>query len=98
MSVSTTPPLRALLQDAIEATSTAYTDDATTDVEQRLLAELRDHGVELDDDDWVGEVARAIRSGHGVQLDETAPTGADDDPSADPSTAPGSLGGDNGGG
>ncbi|HEY0891223.1 MAG TPA: hypothetical protein VGE38_16600 [Nocardioides sp.] len=81
-----TAQLRALSHEAIDATSTAYTEDAAVDVEQRLVAELADRGIEVDDDEWVRQVARAIRSGHGVQLDPPPPT------------APGSLGGDNGGG
>lgn len=80
---------RAVVQEAVDATSTAYTEDASIDVAARLRQEIDDRGFEIDDTAWLEEVAHAIRSGHGVTVDATE--GSDE-------TRPGSLGGDNGGG
>jgi len=112
MSESDDADLQVVVQAAVDATSTAYTADAGIDVEQRLRRELVAHGVEVDDDQWVAEVAHGIRSGHGVLIDPVAsdpPPRADqpraDQPRADQPRAgqpgadlPGSMGGDNGGG
>jgi hypothetical protein len=84
LDAEATRRLREVCQAAIRVTSTAYTRDASIDVQERLRAELAAGGVEIDDDDWLRETAAGIRSGHSVQL-------------VDPN-APGSLGGDNGGG
>lgn len=75
--------LRATTQQAVDATATAYTQDASIDVEDHLRREMAQAGMPLDDDGWVREVAQAIRSGHHVQF------AAPEDP--------GSMGGDNGG-
>jgi hypothetical protein len=75
--------LRAATQQAVDATATAYTRDGSIDVEDTLRREMAQAGMALDDDTWVREVARAVRSGHRVEF--TSPTEA------------GSLGGDNGG-
>ncbi|WP_435742447.1 hypothetical protein [Nocardioides sp. SYSU DS0663] len=75
---------RAATQQAVDATATAYTRDAEIDVEDHLRREMARAGLALDDDAWVREVARAVRSGHHVDFTEP--------------TEPGSLGGDNGGG
>ena len=80
--VPLTSEQRTAAQQAVDAASTAYTHDASTDVDERLRQELADRGVDAQDD-WVAEVAHRLRSGHGVVLDPTLP---------------GSLGGDNGGG
>lgn len=61
--------LRRATQQAVDATSTAYTEDASIDVEQRLREEMGKRGVDLDDEEWVAEVGRAIRSGHGITFD-----------------------------
>lgn len=76
--------VRAVTQEAVDATSTAYTEDASTDVEERLRQEMSGRGLDVDDDEWLAEVGERIRSGHGVVFDDP--------------DRPGSLGGDNGGG
>ena len=87
--------VRATTQRAVDATATAYAADADIDVEDTLRREMAQGGLALDDDAWVREVARAVRSGHPVSFDPEPPAGgaADETP-----TTPGSLGGDNGGG
>lgn len=80
----TAQQVRAVTQQAVDATSTAYTEDASTDVEQRLRREMSDRGLDVDDEEWIAEVGQRIRSGHGVVFDDP--------------NLPGSLGGDNGGG
>lgn len=65
--------LRLATQEAVSATSTAYTEDASVDVERRLLEELRRREVEIDDDAWLDEVAHRIRSGHRVVFDPADP-------------------------
>ena len=67
--------LRRATEEAVEATSTAYTRDAATDVERRLRDEMGRRGIELDDEEWVVEVTRAIRSGHGISFDPEEPDG-----------------------
>lgn len=64
---------RRATQQAVDATSSAYTEDASIDIEQRLREEMEKRGVDLDDEQWVVEVARAIRSGHGVTFDREPP-------------------------
>lgn len=94
--------IRELTQQAIDATSTAYTHDAGINVEKRLRSELSTRGLEVDDDEWVAEAAHTIRSGHHVVLDTTDPGVGDESAADEEGTArearPGSLGGDNGGG
>ncbi|WP_435768864.1 hypothetical protein [Nocardioides sp. SYSU DS0651] len=60
--------VRAATQAAVDATATMYTTDAGLDVEQRLRIEMQDRGLDVDDDDWVAEVARRVRSGHDVRV------------------------------
>lgn len=81
--------LRTATQQAVDATATAYTEDASIDLEDTLRREMAQRGMALDDDSWVREVVRAIRSGHHLSFE---PVPADEEP-----TTPGSLGGDNGG-
>ncbi len=60
-------PIEDVTQEAIDATSTAYTNDATIDVEERLALEVRSRGVRADAGAIAG-VAAASRSGHRVDL------------------------------
>ena len=53
-------------QDAVDATSTAYAEDAHLDVEARFRAEMEQRGYTVTDDAWVSELAHNIRSGHPV--------------------------------
>ncbi len=85
--------LRAATQRAVDATATAYTEDASIDVEDTLRREMAQSGMALDDDAWVREVAQAVRSGHRVSFDDAQ----DGRPADEEPTGPGSLGGDNGG-
>ena len=61
------------VQAAVDGTATAYAGDATLDVEARLRAELAGRGADLDDEEWLAEVATAIRSGHPVVVDGPTP-------------------------
>jgi hypothetical protein len=58
--------LMAATQDAIDATSTAYAEDAHLDVEEHFRKEMQRHGLAVTDDEWVRELAHNIRSGHPV--------------------------------
>ena len=96
--------LRAASEAAVAAVSTAYTRDASVDVADRLRAEMARAGFPLDDEAWVREVARSIRSGHSLTFEPEAagvvPDGeveAGDPQDAVGPTSAGSLGGDNGG-
>jgi len=96
--------VRAATQRAVDATATAYTADASIDVEDTLRREMAQAGMALDDDDWVREVAHAVRSGHHVTFDAPAAPaapdgsgGSADEPADERPDTPGSLGGDNGG-
>jgi hypothetical protein len=60
--------VRATTQAAVDATATVYTQHAGTDVEQRLRMEMQDRGLAADDEAWIVEVARRIRSGHDVRV------------------------------
>lgn len=57
-----------LAQQAIDATATAYTDNARIDVEERLRAELRERGLLAPDEASIEQLARDIRSGHHVSV------------------------------
>lgn len=90
--------VRDATQRAVDATATAYTADATIDVEDTLRREMAQGGMALDDDAWVRDVATAIRSGHHVSFDPEPAGGAGGaGDAAEEPTTPGSLGGDNGG-
>jgi len=88
--------VRAATQRAVDATATAYTEDSSIDLEDTLRREMAQAGMALDDDAWVREVARAIRSGHHISFDD-AQDGPAGPPADEEPTGPGSLGGDNGG-
>jgi hypothetical protein len=60
--------LQDLLQEAVDATASAYTEDASTDVEQHLAAELSGRGITAVDDGWLAEAAHQIRSGHHLEI------------------------------
>ena len=53
-------------QEAVDATSTAYAEDAHVDVEATFRAEMEKRGYHVTDDEWVSELAHNIRSGHPV--------------------------------
>lgn len=60
--------LRQVVQDAVDAAAGSYTNDASVDVEERVREELRSRGLEVEDDEWVRELAGHIRSGHPVEV------------------------------
>ena len=60
-------PIEDVAQEAVDATSTAYANDAAIDVEDRLALELGSRGLRADGD-VIAEVAADIRSGHRVDL------------------------------
>jgi hypothetical protein len=62
--------LKAIVQDAVDATATDYTEDASIDVEDTVRRELAQRGLAVDDDEWVAELAHHIRSGHPVEIGE----------------------------
>lgn len=102
----TVAQVREATQQAVDATATAYTGDASIDVAARLRQELQGHGLDVDDDAWIDEVAHRIRSGHhlvvGSPEQDVGPDPEDyqdlvaDQPA--PEDRPGSIGGDHGGG
>ena len=55
--------LMAATQDAIDATSTAYAEDAHLDVEKYFRQQMERHGLAVTDDDWV----RGARPQHQVR-------------------------------
>ncbi len=60
--------VRTATQAAVDATASIYARHAGTDVEQRLRLEMLERGLAADDEAWVAEVARRIRSGHDVRV------------------------------
>jgi hypothetical protein len=58
----------AIAQAAIDATATAYCDDAAIDVDERLRSELRNRGIVPPEEESIVQLARSIRSGHHVSV------------------------------
>jgi hypothetical protein len=63
-------PVEDVAQEAIDATTTAYTNDAGIDVEDHLRAQLSSRGLTATGE-TIAEIARDIRSGHGVAVGES---------------------------
>jgi hypothetical protein len=63
-----TPQVVEATQAAIDATATAYTEDARTDVEDRLRRELDRRDVEVGNEQWLAQQARLIREGRSGQV------------------------------
>jgi hypothetical protein len=57
-----------LVAEAVDATSSAYTDDPGLDVEALLVEELARRGVGPRGQGWLAEVAQAVRGGHAQDL------------------------------
>jgi hypothetical protein len=57
-----------LVAEAVDATSSAYTDDPGLAVEARLAEELARRGVGPRGQAWLVEVAQAVRGGHAQDL------------------------------
>ena len=62
-------PIEDVVREAADATSNAYTNDSTIDVEEHLRAQLSSRGVTASAE-TLAELAREIRSGHGADLGE----------------------------
>ena len=62
-------PIEDVAREAADATSNAYTNDSTIDVEEHLRAQLSSRGVTASAE-TLAELAREIRSGHGADLGE----------------------------
>jgi hypothetical protein len=60
-------PLEDVAREAADATATAYTNNADIDVEEHLRAQLASRGITADEA-ALQELAREVRSGHGVDL------------------------------
>lgn len=60
-------PIEDVAQEAIDTTSTAYTNDASIDVDERLAVELHSRGLRAETP-ALAAVAADIRSGHRVYL------------------------------
>jgi hypothetical protein len=54
--------------EAVDATASAYTQDAGLDVRQRLVDELERRGISHDGAAWVDELVDAVRAGHSGDL------------------------------
>ena len=63
-------PLEDVAQEAVDATATVYTNDASIDVEQHLSVELSSRGIKAVKAEWIAEVGGGIRSGHHVSVGE----------------------------
>lgn len=61
--------LRETTQAVVDETATAYAHDASLDVRAHLQEELARAGVEIEDDEWLDEVARSIRAGRRVTFE-----------------------------
>lgn len=57
-----------VMQEAVDATATAYAGDGSIEVEDHLRHELSSRGITEQDPDWVRDLAHRIRSGHSIVL------------------------------
>jgi hypothetical protein len=70
-----------VVQEAVDAVTAAYLNDAAIDVEDDLRTQLTARGVRPVDDRWIPEASRRIRAGHEVTVGRH-------DGSVDPGRAP----------
>lgn len=61
-------PIEDVAQEAIDATASAYTNDARIDVDEQLRVQLHARGIAASDDASIAELAHGIRSGHHVSV------------------------------
>ena len=61
-------PVDDVAQEAIDATATAYANDAGIDVEQHLRVQLSGRGVVASDAETIDHIGREIRAGHDVSV------------------------------
>jgi hypothetical protein len=59
---------RDLVAEAVDATASAYTDNPDLDVRHHLAQELERRGVGDRGEDWVAQMAAAVRAGHSGDL------------------------------
>jgi hypothetical protein len=62
------PRAEDVAQEAIDATATAYTDNAEIDVDEQLRIQLSSRGIRAVNEEWLSETAREIRSGHHTRV------------------------------
>jgi hypothetical protein len=55
-------------QEAIDAVAATYASDADIDVDQHLRAQWSGRGIRAANEEWISEIAQAIRSGHQVRM------------------------------
>jgi hypothetical protein len=70
-------PVENVAQEAIDATTTAYANDAGIHVERHLQDQLASRGLRADDEELISELAHEIRSGS--RVDVGRPDGTVDD-------------------
>jgi hypothetical protein len=63
-------PIEDVAQEAIDAVAATYASDAGIDVDQQLRAQLSGRGIRAANEEWISEIAQAIRSGHRVRVGE----------------------------
>jgi hypothetical protein len=56
------------VSEAVDATASAYTQDAGLDVRKRLVDELERRGIIHHDAVWVDELVDAVRAGHSREV------------------------------
>jgi hypothetical protein len=61
--------LRLTVQAAVNAVGVAHAQDAELDVAAQFKREMAVHGVEVDDDQWVDDLAAIIHEGRWVVVD-----------------------------
>lgn len=61
-------PVEDVAQEAVDATTTAYANDAGIDVERHLQQQLASRGLRAGDGALISQLATEIRSGHRVAV------------------------------
>jgi hypothetical protein len=65
---STDDRIKLVAQEALDTTVMAFHQGGETDVEGRLRTEMKRHGLEIEDEAWVVELAAKIRRGERVVI------------------------------
>jgi hypothetical protein len=63
-------PVEDIVQEAVDATATTYTNAPDIDVQQHLREQLHSRGLRATSEAALHEIAATIRSGHAVELGE----------------------------
>lgn len=69
--------LQAATQQAVNVTAEAHHDQGAQDVEGRLRQELESRGINVTDDEWLGELADNIRESRVVIIGNPDEIGSD---------------------